>query len=68
MELIRFLTETIIEWVRDIAVNLSGRIAEDFVGRRVNRRRRVTKRRRKRRRKSRETRMSPTIPSRKHSP
>ena len=46
MEPIQFLTETIIAWVREIAINLSSRFAEDFIGKRVMRRRR-SKRRRK---------------------
>lgn len=40
MELIRFVTEAIIAWVRDTIINLSGRIAEDFVSKRMKRRRR----------------------------
>ncbi len=49
MNLVQFLTETILEWVREIAVNLSGRIAEDAIGKQVTRRRRRAKRRPKRR-------------------
>jgi len=46
MDLVRFLREAIIEWARDMIVNLSGRLAEEFVSKRV--RRRAVKRRRKR--------------------
>jgi hypothetical protein len=47
MELIRFLAEAAMEWVRDTLVNVSARIAEEFVGKRVKGRRKA-KRRRKR--------------------
>jgi len=57
MELIRFIAETIMAWARDIAINLSGRVAEEFVGRRLKARRKI-KRRRKRAPKRR-----PIIPS-----
>jgi len=45
MEPMRFLVETIIEWARDTLVNLSGRVIEEFVGKRMKRRRRRLKRR-----------------------
>jgi hypothetical protein len=45
MDLIRFIIETGIACARDVLINLSGRIAEEFVGRRLKARRR--KRRRK---------------------
>jgi len=44
MELIRFLMEAIIGWVRDTVVNLFGRLVEDFVSKRVKRRRRRIRR------------------------
>jgi hypothetical protein len=40
MELIRFLIQTIIELVRDTAVNLSGRASEEFIAKHVRRRKR----------------------------
>jgi hypothetical protein len=43
MELIRFIAEMIVEWMRDTAVNLSSRLMEDVVGKRVSRRRRMRK-------------------------
>jgi hypothetical protein len=47
MELMRFLTEAVIELVRDTVVNLSGRAVEEFLGKRVKRRRRGRGRRTK---------------------
>jgi hypothetical protein len=53
MELMQFLMETIIAWARDVAINVSGRVIEEFVGKRRNRPRK-TKQRRKRAQPSRE--------------
>jgi len=44
MELLQFLRDTLIDWIRDIAINVSGRLAEEFLGKRAKRR---NKRRRK---------------------
>ena len=40
MDLLRFLMEAIFEWVRDIIVNVSGRLVEESFAKRANRRRR----------------------------
>ena len=44
MELIRIIVETAGAWARDVFVNLSGRIAEEFVGRRIQARRKRRRR------------------------
>jgi hypothetical protein len=48
MDLLRLLKETIFEWVRQVFVDVSGRYAEEFVGKRLKRGPKA-KRRRKRR-------------------
>jgi hypothetical protein len=40
MGFIEVLVQAIIDWSRDLLLNLSGRCAEEFVGRRIKRRRR----------------------------
>jgi hypothetical protein len=46
MELIKFLAASAAEWIRDAAINVSGRILEQVVGDRIKRRgaRRKTRR------------------------
>jgi len=69
MELIRFLVEAVLAWIRDAAVALGGRFAEDFIGERIRRRWRKTKGQRKARRKMGEKTAAPRTASQaKHSP
>lgn len=47
MNLMQFFFDALAEWVRDTAINLSGRLVDEFVGRRIKRRRAHSKGRRK---------------------
>ena len=47
MELIKVVAAMIADWIRDTLVNVGGRIAEEFIGGRVKRRKRRSNRRRK---------------------
>src|SRR5690349_10037235 len=47
MELVKLLSEIVIGWIRDTLVNIGGRLAEEFIGKRLKRRKRRHNRRQK---------------------
>lgn len=47
MELVKVIAEVVIDWIRETLVNVGGRIAEEFIGKRLKRRKRRSKSQRK---------------------